>query len=68
MSIRPIHSPDDVRGIEAHPFEAYLRYTSVMHALETQEAKHPSASRLSTGEARTLTSQPSTGPSRSSWP
>ena len=41
MSIRPIHSPDDVRGIEAHPFEAYLRYTSVMHALETQEAKHP---------------------------
>ena len=41
MSIRPIHSPDDVRAIEAHPFEAYLPYTSVMHALETQEAKHP---------------------------
>ena len=41
MSIRPIHSPDDVRAIEAHPFEAYLPYTSVMHALETQAAKHP---------------------------
>ena len=41
MSIRPIHSLDDVRAIEAHPFEAYLRYTSVMHALETQDAKHP---------------------------
>ena len=41
MSIRPIHSLDDVRAIEAHPFEAYLPYTSVMHALETQAAKHP---------------------------
>lgn len=41
MSIRPIHSLDDVRAIKAHPFEAYLCYTSVMHALETQEAKHP---------------------------
>ena len=41
MSIRPIHSPDDGRGIEAHPFEAYLPYTSVMHALDTQAAMHP---------------------------
>ena len=68
MSIRPIHSLDDVRAIEAHPFEAYLPYTSVMHALETQAAKHPSASRSSTCEARTLTSQPSSEPIRSSWP
>lgn len=41
MSIRPILSPDDVRMIEARPFEEYLPYTSVMHALESQAEKHP---------------------------
>ena len=43
MSIRPILSTDDVRTIEARPFEEYLPYTSVMHALEAQAAKHPTA-------------------------
>ena len=40
MSIRPIHSLDDIRTIESQPFEQYLPYTSVMNALEVQADKH----------------------------
>ncbi|WP_051237514.1 AMP-binding protein [Ottowia thiooxydans] len=40
LSIRPIHCLDDVRAIESRPFEEYLPYTSVMHALEVQAQKH----------------------------
>ena len=68
MSIRPIHSPDDVRAIEAHPFEAYLRYTSVMHALETQQAKHPDGIALKYIQSADLDEPAQQWTYPSSWP
>ncbi len=40
MSIRPIHSLDDILAIESQPFEQYLPYSSVIDALEVQARKH----------------------------
>ncbi|MGB3067931.1 MAG: AMP-binding protein [Ottowia sp.] len=41
MSIRPIQSVSDVTDIGSRPFEEYLPYRSVAHALQAQAERHP---------------------------